>query len=573
MRKPGLVCLSAALIFFVFGSVSAQTTEFTYQGSLKNGASPANGNYDFEFALFSALSGGAQVGATLTRSSVAVAGGSFAVKLDFGGQFPGANRFLEIHVRPSSGGAFTPLTPRQTVNSAPYSMKSLTSDNATNATQVGGLSASGFVQNTTVVQAGSNFNISGNGTAGGTLSGNAVNAATQYKIGGTRVLSTAGNGNTFVGFSTGIANTTGSTNTFVGTVSGSNNTSGYANSFFGAGAGTANTSGASNSFFGDSAGIANVTGIYDSFFGANAGLHTTGDHNAFFGARAGEANTTGQQNVFVGEEAGFSNMDVCCNVFVGESSGRANTTGGINTFIGKSSGIANTTGGANAFFGYTAGSQNTVGQNNVFLGSFAGTGNIMGSNNTIVGANATAFSGNLSFATAVGAGAVVSASNTIVLGRADGSDIVLVPGFLTIPNLAVAGSTAICRNSFNRIGTCSSSLRYKTNLAPYRNGLSLISQLKPITFDWKDGGMHDLGFGAEDVEKIDPLLVTYNADGQVEGVKYDRISAALVNAVKEQQAQIESLQLQVKEQRAELEAFKLLVCSQNPSADVCRPRN
>ena len=69
--------------------------------------------------------------------------------------------------------------------------------------------------------------------------------------------------------------------------------------------------------------------------------------------------------------------------------------------------------------------------------------------------------------------------------------------------------------------------------------MNLVSRLHPITFNWKDGGMADLGFGAEDVAKVEPLLVTHNAKGEVEGVKYDRISAILVNAVKEQQEQIE----------------------------------
>lgn len=35
----------------------AQTTEFAYQGSLKNASAPANGNYDFEFLLFDAVTG------------------------------------------------------------------------------------------------------------------------------------------------------------------------------------------------------------------------------------------------------------------------------------------------------------------------------------------------------------------------------------------------------------------------------------------------------------------------------------------------------------------------------------
>src|ERR1700733_1541149 len=80
-------------------ATSAQTTAFTYQGSLKDGSAAANGNYDFEFGLFDAVSGGNQLGSTLSRNTVAVANGIFAVKLDFGSVFPGADRYLEIRVR------------------------------------------------------------------------------------------------------------------------------------------------------------------------------------------------------------------------------------------------------------------------------------------------------------------------------------------------------------------------------------------------------------------------------------------------------------------------------------------
>src|SRR5215813_10512644 len=91
------------LLISCFGFISelsfSQTTEFAFQGNLKDGSSVANGNYDFEFVLFDSLTAGTQQGSTLTRSAVAVSSGSFSVKLDFGSQFSGANRFLEIHVR------------------------------------------------------------------------------------------------------------------------------------------------------------------------------------------------------------------------------------------------------------------------------------------------------------------------------------------------------------------------------------------------------------------------------------------------------------------------------------------
>src|SRR6185369_7723341 len=62
----------------------------------------------------------------------------------------------------------------------------------------------------------------------------------------------------------------------------------------------------------------------------------------------------------------------------------------------------------------------------------------------------------------------------------------------------------------------------------------------PIIFRWKSDNTLDLGFGAEDVAAVEPLLVTHNSNGEIEGVKYDRISAALVNAVKELQERIDA---------------------------------
>ncbi len=139
----------AALGFILYIIITAltthaQTTEITYQGQLQSSSVPANGSFDFEFVLFDA--GGSQVGPVLPRNGVAVANGIFSVNLDFGSSFPGGTRFLEIRVRQAGGGAFTTLSPRQPVTSSPYSIKSLATDNATNATQLGGVPASQYLQ-------------------------------------------------------------------------------------------------------------------------------------------------------------------------------------------------------------------------------------------------------------------------------------------------------------------------------------------------------------------------------------------------------------------------------------------
>jgi len=153
-------------------TTSGQTTEFTYQGNLKLGTPPntvpAQGSYDFEFRLYDADVNGNQFGATIARNAVAVDSGSFSVKLDFGGNFPGTNRYLAISVRQTGGGSFQPLSPRQQISSAPYSVRSASAGNADNASQLGGFGPSGFILNSTNLQ-GANFNISGNGSIGGTL--------------------------------------------------------------------------------------------------------------------------------------------------------------------------------------------------------------------------------------------------------------------------------------------------------------------------------------------------------------------------------------------------------------------
>ena len=192
------------------GAIFGQTSGFNYQGRLTDGGSPANGNYDLQFALFDAADGNNQIGQTKIVSSVPVSAGIFTVTLDFGANaFSGANRFLEISARPSGAGAFTLLTPRQPITSTPYAVRSSSAAGADNAQQLAGVAAnqyvktddarmsdardpkagnSNYVQNSISQQAASNFNVSGNGTAGGTLSGNTVNAATQYNLAGQRVL-------------------------------------------------------------------------------------------------------------------------------------------------------------------------------------------------------------------------------------------------------------------------------------------------------------------------------------------------------------------------------------------------
>ena len=77
---------------------------------------------------------------------------------------------------------------------------------------------------------------------------------------------------------------------------------------------------------------------------------------------------------------------------------------------------------------------------------------------------------------------------------------------------------------------------------------------------------------AEEVAKVEPLLTITDAKGEIEGVKYDRVGVVLVNAVLEQQQQIESLEKRIERQQKQIDSLKQIVCSMNPRADICKQR-
>jgi hypothetical protein len=115
--------LSALVALSTLADAFAQGTAFTYQGFLRQGGTPVNTNHDFQFSLWTAASGGTQVGSTQTRTNVSVQNGLFTVTLDFGTVWDGSDRFLQIAVRPAGSGSYTTLTPRVKINPTPYAIR------------------------------------------------------------------------------------------------------------------------------------------------------------------------------------------------------------------------------------------------------------------------------------------------------------------------------------------------------------------------------------------------------------------------------------------------------------------
>jgi hypothetical protein len=560
------IILAALVVFCGLSSTeaTAQTTQFSHQGNL---GFPANGNYDFDVKLFDTptVGTGTQLGATHHKINYPVTNGAFTMDfLDFGTWvFTGNELFLEISYRVTGGGAFTILSPRERMT-AVYANRSLSAATADNATQLGGLPPSGFIQNTTQQQTGG-FNVAGDVAAAGTLAGGIVNAATQFNLGGSRVLSVSSSNNTFLGWGAGASNTTGSGNSFFGNNAAASNTFGINNSIFGLEAGFANL-GSNNSIFGAQAGRAS-SGNGNSFFGVNAGFfNSTGSNNVFSGLGAGSANTTGSANTIVGFNANITPSNL------------SNATAiGANALVGQSNSLV--LGSINGINGATAHTRVGIG---ITTPSFklhvidaSNTGLRVQTNMT--GGTVASFGGNGAFQIdangIVGGRLTVTENGNVGIGTASPMDkLVVSGGFFRLNLPAAGGSSTLCLNTSNQIAFCSSSLRYKTDIAPFAGGLSLVNRLQPITFTWKADGKADLGLGAEDVARIEPLLVTHNEKGEVEGVKYDRVAVVLLNAVKEQQAQIKHQAEQIHSQQQQIEVLRRLLCLRQPKADNCRSR-
>jgi hypothetical protein len=383
---------------------------------------------------------------------------------------------------------------------------------------------------------------------------------------------TTGSNNSFVGYGTGFSNTTGASNSFVGNVAGYSNTTGYFNSFLGDSAGYSNTTGRENSFVGKGAAYSNTTGYANSFMGRDAGYSTTtGLCNSFLGFKAGYSNTTGFNNSFLGTNAGYSNTTGNQNSFLGYKAGYSNTTGYHNNFLGFYSGYFNTTGNFNSFLGNDAGKNNTTGSLNSFVGYQSGASNTTGSHNLFLGYDANPSNGALSNAGAIGARASVSASNSLVLGAIKGvngaTDSTKV-GIGTTAPAYLLHVNGVAAKPGSATWTVPSDELLKKNVSAFTDGLKVLTQVKPVWFEYNGkAGMPTnkpyVGVIAQQMKAIVPYMVgrfTYQdtTGRKTDYLDYDAnaLTYILVNAVKEQQGQVEQLNTRLQEKDTQIEALK-----------------
>jgi hypothetical protein len=95
-----------------------------------------------------------------------------------------------------------------------------------------------------------------------------------------------------------------------------------------------------------------------------------------------------------------------------------------------------------------------------------------------------------------------------------------------------------------------SSRRWKTNIHPLENALRKVEQLRAVSYDLKDSGRHEIGLIAEEGGQVVREVVSCEKNGKdATGVDYRRLTALLIEAVKQQQKQITAQQNLIRKQR------------------------
>jgi trimeric autotransporter adhesin len=416
---------------------------------------------------------------------------------------------------------------------------------------------------------------------------------------------TTGSDNTAAGTLALFSNTTGGDNTASGKFALFSNTTGNSNVAMGSGALGANVTGNFNTAAGDGA-LGSNNADSNTAVGASAlSLNTTGHNDTATGVSALESNTTGSHNTAVGDLALASN-NADGNTAVGSSALSVNTTGGSNTALGNVALSTNTIGNENTAVGAVALQFSTTGSRNTAIGHFAlsvngtasnntGVGdlalgfNSLGNGNTVMGADALCCATAGDENTVVGDEAVsmvfgdVGSHNTAIGSRAllmvNGSNNVAV-GFNAGANQTtgsnnvyigegiqgVAGESDTCRiksifgqtaangstvfiTSGNKLGTDTSSKRFKEDIKPMDDASEALLALKPVTFRYRKEidpeSKSQFGLVAEDVEKVDPDLVVRDKEGKPYSVRYDQVNAMLLNEFLKEHRKVEKLEAAV----------------------------
>jgi hypothetical protein len=417
-------------------------------------------------------------------------------------------------------------------------------------------------------------------------------------------------GNTAEGQSALFSNITGTYNTAVGLLSLKSNTEGNFNTAIGAGTLLLSAAG-NNTAVGAAALLLNTDGSDNTGIGTFALLNNTASGNTAIGSGTLVNNTTGGTvgniqgndvgpNVAVGWQALENNTVASANTAVGyqalhsfstgpvgvEQLGACtavgfkalgNATGGVgNNAFGYQALLNNTSGDSNIAIGPSALFNNTIGKWNIATGGGALIANVTGDSNTAIGQQVMQSNVSGSNNTALGFQALVSNTNgshNIALGDGTGVNVMTADRVICIGAVGedasnscyigqifdsvCAGGSAVFINANNKLGTITSSKRFKDEIKPMEQASETLFALKPVTFRYKKEidptRISQFGLVAEEVEKVNPDLVVRDKEGKAYSVRYEQANAMLLNEFLKEHKKVQKLEAAIAQQRRDFE--------------------
>src|SRR5262249_9373430 len=195
----------------------------------------------------------------------------------------------------------------------------------------------------------------------------------------------------------------------------------------------------------------------------------------------------------------------------------------------------NTTGQKNAAFGLKALLSNTTGASNTALGFGAGLNVTTGSNNIEIGSSGSANDNKV-----IRVGTQGTQTSTFIAG---------------ISGSPVTGADVVV-NAAGKLGVVASSARYKRDITTMGAASDRLMKLRPVTFKYQNDsqGTTQYGLVAEEVQSIYPELVTYDANGRIETVRYSMLTSMLLNELQKQSAELREQAREIARQSSELRA-------------------
>ena len=411
-----------------------------------------------------------------------------------------------------------------------------------------------------------------------------------------------GERNVYIGNEAGLLNQSGIKNICIGDAAGKNNTASLS-LFIGTNAGIGNLDGDANIFLGNESGYSNTSGEFNMYFGWLSGRTNNGNNNIFIGPWAGNGVTDGNKNVYIGQFAGNGNASGSENVFIGHNvsvtgsdklaidniatstpliygdfstdaltiNGTLNVTG--TTYIDGSvqtesnaivKGLLSVAGNANIYGEYLWMMQNpgtgTVPTNYVYQGGSASVDKeaAFAINDALWVTNNAFFDGALN----VTGNANLNGSQTWVnhdYGASNGlfiknKDAEFPWHFYEYSSgglkLYYNGDLRGSWDQTTGVYTSSPGKRFKKNIEKFTNVLDKLMLLSPKRYNFisqNNSEQKYIGFIAQDVKELFPEFVQYNKEDDEYTMDYAGLSVVAIQAIKEQQKEINDLRSEIEE--------------------------